>query len=394
MENDVPPPNPPASPATPPPPPPLPPRPAVNPAPIILERKPAGRGWVIATIVLAIILAFTLISKMVGTVMESIASAEGIGGSPHLLEVSLENNASSDKIAVIPIEGIISSASFDGSAYSIVELVEDQLKLAGADEKVKAVVLKVNSPGGEVLASDDIYNAIVKFQNEHDKPVIASMGNLAASGGYYVSAPCRWIIANELTITGSIGVIMHTYNYRGLMNKVGMKPMVYKSGKFKDMLSGEKDLENASLSEKEEILEETAMVNKMVNETFEKFKTVIADGRKFSSNRNQLNADGETGRALATNWTSVADGRILSGKEALRHGFVDEVGNWRAAIRRTETLAGIKDADLVTYQVPFNLGSLFSLFGKSQTKSIKVDLGFDLPKLSSGLYFLAPSFAR
>jgi protease-4 len=394
MENDVPPPTPPASPATPPPPPPLPPRPAVSPAPIILERKPAGRGWVIATIVLAIILAFTLISKMVGTVMESIASAEGVGGSPHLLEVSLENNASADKIAVIPIEGIISSASFDGNGYSMVELVEDQLKLAGEDDKVKAVLLKVNSPGGEVLASDDIYNAIVKFQNEHDKPVIASMGNLAASGGYYVSAPCRWIIANELTITGSIGVIMHTYNYRGLMNKVGMKPMVYKSGKFKDMLSGEKDLENASPSEKEEILEETAMVNKMVNETFEKFKTVIADGRKFSSNRNQLNAEGETGRALATNWTAVADGRILSGKEALEHGFVDEVGNWRAAIRRTEKLAGIEDADLITYQVPFNLGSLFSLFGKSQTKSIKVDLGLDLPKLSSGLYFLAPSFAR
>ncbi len=394
MENDVPPPNPPASPATPPPPPPLPPRPAVNPAPIILERKPAGRGWIIATIVLAIILAFTLISKMVGTVMESIASAEGMGGSPHLLEVSLENNASSDKIAVIPIEGIISSASFDGNGYSMAELVEDQLKLAGEDDQVKAVLLKVNSPGGEVLASDDIYNAIMKFQNEHNKPVIASMGNLAASGGYYVSAPCRWIIANELTITGSIGVIMHTYNYRGLMNKVGMKPMVYKSGKFKDMLSGEKDIENASPSEKEEILEETAMVNKMVNETFEKFKTVIADGRKFSSNRNQLNAEGETGRALATNWTALADGRILSGKEALEHGFVDELGNWRAAIRRTEKLAGIEDADLITYQVPFNLGSLFSLFGKSQTKSIKVDLGFDLPKLSSGLYFLAPSFAR
>lgn len=394
MENDVPPPNPPASPATPPPPPPLPPRPAVNPAPIILERKPAGRGWVIATIVLAIILAFTLAGKLVGTLVDSFASAEGIGGAPHLLEVSLENNASGDKIAVIPIEGIISSAGFDGSGYSMVELVEDQLKLAGKDDKVKAVLLKVNSPGGEVLASDDIYNAIIKFQNEHNKPVIASMGNLAASGGYYVSAPCRWIIANELTITGSIGVIMHTYNYRGLMNKVGMKPMVYKSGRFKDMLSGEKDLENASPSEKEEILEETAMVNKMVNETFEKFKTVIADGRRFSSNRNQLNADGESGRTLSNRWTSVADGRILSGKEALDYGFVDELGNWRAAIRRTEKLAGIQNADLITYQVPFNLGSLFSLFGKSQTRSIKVDLGIDLPKLSSGLYFLAPSFAR
>ena len=395
MDNDVSPPNPPASPAGgPPPPPPLPPPPLVNPAPIILEGKRAGRGWVIATIVLAIILAFTLVSRMVGTVFESIASAEGIGGTPHLTEVMVENNRSSDKIAVIPVEGIITSSSFDGGGYNMVDLIEDQLKLAAKDDKVKAVLLKVNSPGGEVLASDDIYNAILKFQNEHNKPVIASMGNLAASGGYYVSAPCRWIIANELTITGSIGVIMHTYNYRGLMNKVGMKPMVYKSGKFKDMLSGEKDLDNATAAEKQEILEEGEMVAKMINETFEKFKLVIAEGRKFSSNRNQLNKDGDTGKPLSGNWTSVADGRILSGKEALEHGFVDEVGNWRASVRRAEKLAGIADADLVTYQVPFSLGNLFSLLGKSNARSIKVDLGFDLPKLSSGLYYLAPAFTR
>ena len=130
MDNDVSPPNPPASPAGgPPPPPPLPPPPLVNPAPIILERKRAGRGWVIATIVLAIILAFTLVSRMVGTVFESIAIAEGIGGTPHLTEVMVENNRSSDKIAVIPVEGIITSSSFDGGGYNMVDLIEDQLKL-------------------------------------------------------------------------------------------------------------------------------------------------------------------------------------------------------------------------------------------------------------------------
>src|SRR4029079_10112350 len=103
---------------------------------------------------------------------------------------------------------------------------------------VKAVILKIDSPGGEVMASDDISRALVQFQEKHKKPVIASSRVLAASGGYYVAAPCRWIVANELTITGSIGVILSSLNYRGLMDKVGIEPVVFKSGKFKDMLRG------------------------------------------------------------------------------------------------------------------------------------------------------------
>ncbi len=349
----------------------------------------------IATIVLAVLLVVTFTLRFVGSLFDVVGNMEGMsGGSAHLMEVTIEHNDSSDKIAVIPIEGIITSASHDGSGYSMVQLVEDQLKLAGKDSRVKAVLLKVNSPGGEVLASDEIYLAIKRFQNEHDKPVIASMGSLAASGGYYVSAPCRWIVANELTITGSIGVIMHTWNYRGLMNKAGVRPLVYKSGKFKDMLSGEKDIENPTPAEKAELAEEEAMLNNMINETFTRFKTVIKEGRAFSSNRNQLNKGGDAGRELGSNWISLADGRILSGKEAHTNGFVDELGNWRVAIKRAETLAGIRNADLITYQLPFNLGSLFSLFGKSSARSIKLDLGLDLPKLGAGLYFLAPSFAH
>jgi len=354
---------------------------------------PSGRGWKIATLVLAVLLIFSVLGSFVGSFVDALASAEGFGGETRLQEVTVENNHASDKIAVIPVEGVIMSG-MGGAGYSMVQLVEDQLKLAGKDDRVKAVLLKVNSPGGEVLASDDIYNAILKFQNEHNKPVVASMSSLAASGGYYVSAPCRWIVANELTITGSIGVIMHGYNYRGLMNKVGLRPMVFKSGRFKDMLSGEKDLETLSPTERADIEEEQAMVTKMINETFDKFKSVVAEGRKFSNNRNQLNKGGETGRALSEKWTSYADGRILSGKEAHEHGFVDELGNWRTAVKRAQTLAGIEKADLVTYQAPFNLGNLLGILGKSEARSIKVDLGFEMPKLQAGLYYLAPTFLR
>src|SRR5207249_2637771 len=161
----------------------------------------------------------------------------------------------------------ISSEPWDRSGKSMVELIADELKVAADDGAVKAVILKVDSPGGEVLASDDISRAITEFQENTDKPVIAAMGGLAASGGYYVSAPCRWIIANELTITGSIGVIMHSFNYRGLLDKVGLYPQVFKSGKFKDMLSGSKSVNEIDPKERE-------MIQTMIDETFEKFKSV------------------------------------------------------------------------------------------------------------------------
>src|SRR4029078_5016652 len=150
---------------------------------------------------------------------------------------------------------------------NMVDVVEEKLKRATQDKSVKAGILKVNSPGGEVLAADDIYNSVEQFQKTSHKPVIAAMGSLAASGGYYVSAPCQWIVANELTITGSIGVIMNSFNYRGLMDKVGLRPEVFKSGKFKDMLSGSK-------KESEITDEERQMIQRLVNETFEKFKSV------------------------------------------------------------------------------------------------------------------------
>jgi protease-4 len=268
------------------------------------------------------------------------------------------------------------------------------LKRADKDRRVKAVVLRVDSPGGEVLASDDISSAIERFQNEHKKPVIAAMGSVAASGGYYVAAPCRWIVANELTITGSIGVIMHTYNYRGLMNKVGLRPVVFKSGRFKDMLSGDKDLDNLSPAEKEEFNQEEAMIQKLITETFGRFKQVVGEGRQSAYTRNQSNKSDASGRQLVNNWTNYADGRVFSGKEAFDYGFVDELGDWRVASKRARTLAGIDSADLVTYQPPFDLGNLFRLFGQAEARTVKLDLGLDLPKLQSGMYYVAPAFLR
>jgi protease-4 len=302
---------------------------------------------------------------------------------PRLDEVTVQESSSTNKIAIIPIEGIISGEAIQSSEFSMVTLVKEELKRAKDDEQIRAVVLKVNSPGGEVLASDEIAKAIGDFQDKSGKPVIVSMGSLAASGGYYVSAPCTWIVANELTITGSIGVIMHGLNYRGLLDKIGVRPEVFKSGKYKDMLSGTKTPE-------EETPEERQMIQDMINETFGKFKNVVADGRQaaYQNNKHQ-------GKPLDPDWESLADGRILSGKEAYKHGFVDELGDFDVAVERAKQLSHVKKAELIQYQQIFDLSNIFRLLGESNAKSVKVELGVDIPKLHAGyLYFLSPTYLQ
>jgi protease-4 len=307
---------------------------------------------------------------------------------PRLDEVLVEDNDSATKIAVIEIHGIITSRQAEGG-FSIVDLVKAQFKRAEEDDRIKAVILKVDSPGGEVLASDEIYHIIADFQTRNTKPVVASMGNLAASGGYYVSAPCRWIVANELTITGSIGVIMHSWNYRGLMNKVGLKPQTFKSGKFKDMLSGERDPDEIPPEERE-------MVQKLIDDTYGKFKSVVAEGRGKAHDKNKGNKNpDDQGKALAPDWAEYADGRVLSGKDAQELGFVDQVGTFDDAVKRTEKIAGISKANLIEFQQRFDLSDFFRIFGKTKVPAVKVDLGMEGPKLEAGqMYFLSPTFAK
>lgn len=373
--------------------PPLPPPPVIK--PVAAPRK--GRGWMIIAIILFVVLVFSLFGNLTQFVanafsfrsgLRSEAFSSGRFAGPRLDEYTLENNNSQNKIAVITVDGIITGHTFDSAGNNMVDLIQAQLDRAKQDRRVKAVILKVDSPGGEVLASDDIYKAIRDFETDEPaadgrpvlpgKPVICSMGSLAASGGYYISSGCRWIIANDLTITGSIGVIMHGYNYRGLMDKVGVAPMVFKSGKYKDMLAG--DREPADITP-----EEKAMVQGLINDTFHKFEAVVADGR---GNAHDLNHD--QGRALADNWKDFADGRVLSGKQALDLGFVDQLGDFDDAVDRAEEIADVSNANLVEYRERYDFSNIFSLLGESsQSHDIKLDLGADVPKLRAGLmYFL------
>lgn len=370
-----------------PPPPPLTPPPLITP-PGQAKPPTRGRGWMAVALVLFILLGISVlynVGNFAGHLLHGRGSKYTRTAGPRLDEVIYEDNDSANKIALIEVDGIITSRVIDQGGFSLVDMIKAQLRRAEDDDRVKAILLKVDSPGGEVLASDDIYHALKDFQSRTRKPVIASMGSLAASGGYYISSPCRWIVANELTLTGSIGVIMSSWNYRGLMDKVGVLPQVYKSGKFKDMLSGSREPDSVTPEEK-------AMLQGLIDETFSKFKSVVQEGRTQAYDRNKETKD--KGHPLSDDWQNYADGRVLSGTEALKLGFVDQLGDFDDAVDRTKRIVGISTANVIQYQQRFDLSDFFRIFGKADSNSrIKVDLGVDMPKLQAGkLYFLSPTF--
>lgn len=278
------------------------------------------------------------------------------------------------KIALIYLRGIISSAEPGLVGETMVDDLRMQLEQAALDEKVKAVVLYVDSPGGEVTASDVIYNSVRKvrdggFGPNTKKPVVVYMGALAASGGFYVACGGSYLMANDTTLTGSIGVIMQTLNYRELMGKVGLETVTFKSGAFKDMLSGSREI---TTGEKE-------YVQKMVMETYGQFVGIVARERKL--NEDELR-------------NGLADGRIISGRDAKAAKLINGVGYIEDAFAKAMELGKVKGAPIIRYESPFKFGRLFRLLGQSEQSKVEINVVKSLlPKLEAGrLYFLPSSY--
>ncbi|MCD6338039.1 MAG: signal peptide peptidase SppA [Verrucomicrobia bacterium] len=340
---------------------------------IVYAQPPPGRGWKYLAIFLLILIGVGGLAALGGLTLLGLGMAAGLEEeTPSYREAVLRDEHSSNRILLVDISGFIMGGYAGSGELSLTSWVRSQLEKAAEDESIRAVLFRINSPGGEVLAADEIARLIKEFQEKSGKPATAVMEGLAASGAYYIAAPCRWIVANRLTITGSIGVILHGYNYRGLMDKIGVRPQVFKSGRFKDMLRGDKA--------PEEILpEEKAMIQRMIEEAFNRFKEVVAQGRAEAARRN-----GEEGRRLAEDWEKYADGRILLGREAYELGFVDELGDFETALRRTKKLAGIARANLIRLRRIIPLSDLLSFLSQSRAGRVKVDLGLPQSPLQPG----------
>jgi len=286
---------------------------------------------------------------------------------PRFREIVVQRGSggSFDKIAVIMLRGLISSSIPGTVGDSMVEDMRAALQQARDDSRVKAIVLEIDSPGGEVTAADAIYNAVTKARAR--KPVVVYMDSLAASGGYYIACGGKFLMANETTITGSIGVIIQTLNYEQLLNKVGLAAVVFKSGKFKDMLNGARPITP----------EERELVQSFVMKTYDKFLGIVATERN-------LPAD------LLRN--TIADGRILSGRDALEHKLVDGLGQIDDAFGKAKQLGNAPGAKIVRYGPPFSLSRFFRAFGQADAK-LELQLPKQLvPQLESGRAYFLPSY--
>jgi protease-4 len=251
------------------------------------------------------------------------------------------------KIVVIPLSGTITtdgSSSLSGSTITP-GLVRYYLTRAETDPAVRAIVFRIESPGGEVAPCQEILWEIERFKEEHEKiPVVVSMGGMAASGGYYISTEAHKIVALPTTLTGSIGVRSHIINIEGLLEKLGIEIETFKGGKYKDMWAGFREL----TPKEREIMQE------MADYYHEHFIDVVVAGRELSK---------EDVRNLAT-------GQLFTGTEAKELGLVDELGDLETAIDLAAELAGIENF-IVEYYQPPRL-TLWSLLGLADVLKMRI----------------------
>jgi protease-4 len=338
-----------------------------------------SKGVLVWAVLATVFLAFSLAVNLALFVTLVLSSGDGVSRQISERSVFHEeaiggDHGSRNKIAVIYLTGLI-SYSIEGAMgqEGMVGDIKEQLRLAGKDKDVKAVVLVVDSPGGEVTASDEIYRAVAKLRDGGagvKKPVVVSMGSLAASGGYYVAVGGSHLMASESTITGSIGVILQSLNYRKLLDKVGLDVLTIKSGKFKDLLSGSR----------QNTAEEVELVQELIMESYDQFVGIVAK---------------ERGMKVDDLKTGLADGRVFSGRQAKKDKLIDSLGYYDDAVNKAKELAKIRDARQVKYIAPVTLRRLLQLLGKSDTKAVKVQVGPETLKLQSGkLYYVAEQFVQ
>lgn len=296
-----------------------------------------------ASILLVISIFVNTLSSVFSTDFTSFMDEFASVANTEFSETVLIEGNTNNRVALLTVDGVIQDT---GSASSIFategynhSFFMQQLEQVKADDSVKAIVLQVNSPGGGVVESAEIYKEIREIQEETEKPIYVSMGSMAASGGYYISAPADKIFVNKETITGSIGVIMESINYGKLAEKYGVDFVTIKSGPYKDIMSPTRDMTE----------EERNMLQVMLNDSYEDFVDIIEQGRNMTEQEVK----------------KVADGRIVNGRQAIEAGLADDYGFLEDVIDAIQKDYDLDGAEVFEYTSSQNLSSLFAM--KAQT---------------------------
>lgn len=292
-----------------------------------------------------------------------------------LREFTIEGEAW-NRILIIPINGMISGHREKGmmsSSPSLIQEVVSHLDKAKKDKRIKAVILKVNSPGGTVTGSDLLYHEIVKFKEETGIPVVACMMGMATSGGYYVSLPADYIVAHPTTVTGSVGVVFMRPKFNDLMGKIGVEMEISKSGHNKDMGSPFRPTTE----------EESELFQKLIDDMAVIFKDKVIKHRKLSDK----------------NLKDVLSAKVYIAQDALNNGLIDEVGFVDDAVWQARKLAGLKrpHAVIVYRRSKYANDNVYNdTTALGGGKSPMIDLGVfsDMANMKTGFYYIWPSAAQ
>lgn len=289
-------------------------------------------------------------------------------GKENLEEVVLVPGAAKEKILVIDVEGMINSLAAQGSLSregDVLSRVYYRLERAAADPLVKGVILRLETPGGEVTASDILYHEILRFKEKTGRPVVGLMMSLAASGGYYIASACDSVIAHPSTLTGSIGVISIFPSVETLFDKIGVKMTIIKSGGMKDSGSPFRAMTE----------EEKKSFQGIIDEYYEDFLNAVLKGRK--------------GRLTSDELRPIADGRVYTAKQALKLKLIDDIGYFDNALQKTLSLASLKSAKVVAYTYyPKSKTNIYAASLVEAPLLEKKSLENWLPQLRTGFYYL------
>jgi protease-4 len=248
------------------------------------------------------------------------------------LEEQTVDGKGTSKVLLLDLSGVLSE---DVPGFSIgtppprvplLARVREELEMAEKDERVKALIVRINSPGGTITASDILYHELLAFKARKNVPVIAVIMDVGASGGYYAALAADTIVVNPTTITGSIGVVMITVNAQGLLEKIGVAPLAIKSGPMKDAGSPFRSLTEP----------ERAVFQGVIDEMYGRFVGLIVKARKIPEDRVR----------------GFADGRIYTADQALRMGLVDRIGYLEDVVALAKERAGLDEAKVIMYHRP------------------------------------------
>lgn len=291
-------------------------------------------------------------------------------GKERIEEVELVKSKAKEKILLVDIEGIISSLASPGffeREGDILSRIYYRLEKAAQDKTVKGVILRLDTPGGEVTASDILYNEVLKFKEKTGLPVVGLMMGVAASGGYYVASACDYIIAHPSTLTGSIGVISVFPNLQELFSKVGIKVNVIKSGQMKDSGGFWRDVTE----------EEKKVFQTIIDDYYQKFLEAVHQSRKDYLSREEL--------------ARIADGRVYTSSQAFDLKLIDEIGYFDQALKKILSLAALKEAKVIAYTYyPQQKTNIYAHGLREPFLSKKTNIDYEnlLQILESGFYYL------